>query len=130
MNDKAIELAESIKAAINVNIFDKNRSQPVVDVRSMYCYILRKDFNFTLYQIRNVFKSQGKSFDHSSVHHNVILFENEVKTRRQDLDALRGTLLGLISPKYILLQKLNRITDDEQFKKLIDIVNIYTQNNE
>jgi hypothetical protein len=130
MNDKAIELAESIKATINVNVFDKNRSQPVVDVRSMYCYILRKDFNFTLYQIKNVFKSQGKPFDHSSVHHNVILFENEVRTRRQDLDALRGTLLGLISPKYILLQKLNKITDDEQFKKLIDIVNIYTQNNE
>jgi len=123
MNENAIELAERIQAAIGINVFEKNRTQSVVDVRSMYSYVLRKDLNFTLYQVKDLFKSQGKSFDHSSVHHNVVLFENEVRYRRPELDILRNELLGIISPKYVLLQKVNRLENEQQIKQLIYIIN-------
>ena len=122
MNNKPIEIADSIKSALGVNVFEKNRSQPIVDVRSMYSYILRKDLNYTLHKIKDIFKSQGKSFDHSSVHHNVILYENEVKYRRPELDALRVELLGVISPRYILQQKINKITDEQQITELIKFI--------
>lgn len=122
MNEKAIELADRIQTAIGINVFEKNRTQPVVDVRSMYSYILRKDLNFTLHQVKDIFKTQGKSFDHSSVHHNVVLFENEVRYRRPELDMLRNELLGIISPKYILLQKVNKLESEEQIKELIKII--------
>lgn len=122
MNNKPIEIADNIKSALGVNVFEKNRSQPIVDVRSMYSYILRKDLNYTLHKIKDIFKSQGKSFDHSSVHHNVILYENEVKYRRPELDALRVELLGVISPRYILQQKINKITDEQQITELIKFI--------
>ncbi len=122
MSERVIEIAENIKIAIGINVFEKNRTQPVVDVRSMYCYLLRKDLFFTLYQIKDVFKSQGKSLDHSSVHHNVILFENEVKHRRPELEALRNELLGIISPKYKLLKLIDGIPEDEKIEELIQII--------
>ena len=122
MNENAIELADKIRSAIGINVFEKNRKQPVVDVRSMYSYILRKDLNYTLYQVKDLFKSQGKSFDHSSVHHNVVLYQNEVRYRRPELEELRNELLGVISPKYILMKKLEKITDEEKLKKLIKII--------
>jgi len=129
MEDKAIEIAEKIKSTIGIDVFEKNRKQPVVDVRSMYSYILRKDLNFTLHKIKDIFKSQGKQFDHSSVHHNVVLYENDVKYRRPELALLRDELLGIVSPKYILLQKINKL-NDEQINKLIQIINIYIKNYE
>jgi len=58
---RAITIAENIQATIGINVFEKNRKQHIVDVRSMYTYVLRKDLNFTLYQIRDLFKNQGKS---------------------------------------------------------------------
>jgi hypothetical protein len=127
MNENAIELAERIQAAIGINVFEKNRTQPVVDVRSMYSYVLRKDLNFTLHQVKDLFKSQGKPFDHSSVHHNVVLFENEVRYRRPELDILRNELLGVISPKYVLLQKVNKLENEQQIKQLIYIINEWNQ---
>jgi hypothetical protein len=122
MNENAIELADRIRSVIGINVFEKNRKQPVVDVRSMYSYILRKDLNYTLYQVKDLFKSQGKAFDHSSVHHNVVLYQNEVRYRRPELEELRNELLGVISPKYILMKKLEKITDEEKLKKLIKII--------
>ena len=95
----------------------------------MYCYMLRKDLNFTLHKIKDIFKIQGKQFDHSSVHHNVVLFENDVKYRRPELGLLRDELLGIISPRYILQQKINKL-NDEQINKLIKITNIYIKNYE
>jgi chromosomal replication initiation ATPase DnaA len=122
MNENVIEIAENIKTAIGVNVFEQNRTQPVVDVRSMYCYLLRKDLNFTLYQVRDVFKSQGKNLDHSSVHHNVVLFENEVKNRRPELEQLRNELLGILSPKYKLLKLIGNIQEEEKLQELIQII--------
>ena len=127
MEDKAIEIAERIKSAIGIDVFEKNRKQPIVDVRSMYCYMLRKDLNFTLHKIKDIFKSQGKQFDHSSVHHNVVLFENDVKYRRPELGLLRDELLGIISPRYILQQKINKL-EDEQINKLIQIIKVWQLN--
>jgi hypothetical protein len=127
MEDKAIEIAERIKLAIGIDVFEKNRKQPIVDVRSMYCYMLRKDLNFTLHKIKDIFKSQGKQFDHSSVHHNVVLFEDDVKYRRPELGLLRDELLGIISPRYILQQKINKL-EDEQINKLIQIIKVWQLN--
>lgn len=122
---RAITIAENIQAAIGINVFEKNRKQHIVDVRSMYTYVLRKDLSFTLYQIRDLFKSQGKSFDHSSAHHNIVLYENDVKKRRPELETLRIQILGIISPRFILQQKINKLVDEERVKKLIDILNIW-----
>ncbi len=120
--EKAIEIADNIKIAIGIDVFAKNRKQPIVDARSMYTYILRKDLNFTLYEIRDLFKSQGKSFDHSTAHHNVVLFENEVRYRRPDLDSIREQILGILSPRYVMMQKINKLTDENKIEKIILIL--------
>jgi hypothetical protein len=122
MQERAIEISDNIRISIGINVFEQNRTQPVVDVRSMYCYVLRKDLNFTLHKIKDIFISQGKHFDHSSVHHNVVLFENEVRYRRPELSLLRDEILGAISPKYILVKKLEKITDEEKIITLIKII--------
>jgi hypothetical protein len=124
MEDKAIEIAERIKLAIGIDVFEKNRKQPIVDVRSMYCYMLRKDLNFTLHKIKDIFKSQGKQFDHSSVHHNVVLFD-EVRRRNPHLNDVRDTIMGTIDPKFLLMKRIENIDDMSKISQITNCVNQY-----
>ena len=46
---KAQELAKTIQRLTNINPFVKSRQQQVVEIRSLYNYILFKYFNFTTF---------------------------------------------------------------------------------
>ena len=115
-------IALQIKNLINVNVFDQSRKQNVVDARSLYCYILRKDYNFTLYEVRDIFRNNGKSFDHSSVHHNVLLFE-EVRKRKEIINEARTIILSRLDPKYKLLEIVKGIDSEEEIERITNCIN-------
>jgi chromosomal replication initiation ATPase DnaA len=114
-------IAYQIKALLDVDVFEHTRKQSIVDARSMYCYILRKDFNYTLYEIRDVFRESGKPFDHSSVHHNVILFD-EVQFRRKEMIEIRRIILQRLNPKYELLQIIEDIKEQKEIDQIINCI--------
>lgn len=111
-----------IQALLEIDIFKNKRDMKTVDARSLYCYILRKDFNYTLYSIRDTFRANGKKFDHSSVHHNVNLFE-EVRWRRKEMEDIRNTILKRLDPKFELLQIIEDIKDEKIIKQIINCIN-------
>lgn len=115
-------IALQIKNLIKVNVFDKTRKQNVVDARSLFCYILRKDYNFTLYEIRDIFRNNGKKFDHTSVYHNVKLFQ-EVRKRKAIIEEARNIILSRIDPKYKLLEIIKGIDTDEEIERITNCVN-------
>jgi len=114
-------IAHQISVLLNVDVFDASRKQNIVDARSLYCYVLRKDFNYTLYQVRDIFRSRGKKFDHSSVHHNVILFD-EVTFRRKDIIEARNIILQRLNPKYELLQIIEEIKEQREIDQIINCI--------
>ena len=114
-------IALQIKNATGVNVFDKSRKQNIVDARSLFCFMLRKDFNFTLYEVREVFRANGKSFDHSSVHHNVLLFD-EVRKRIPIMEKTRVTILTRLDPKYKLLEMVKGIDDEQEIERITNCI--------
>lgn len=117
-------ICESINQICGVNIYENKRTQDLVDIRSMACYILRKDLKFTLYNVRDHFTSNGKKMTHCNVMHNVKLFE-EVRKRKPHLNDIRDTIMGTIDPKYLLLKRIENIEDISKIHQITNCVKHY-----
>ena len=117
-------ISKQINSVLGINIFKNTRTTKLVDARSLYCYILRKDLKLTLYEIRDIFRSKGKLFDHSTVSHNVKIYE-EVAGRNQDFEKIRDEILGSISSKYLLLKRIKNIDNEEILIQINNCINSY-----
>ena len=69
------KLAQRINEEFNVNIFKHTRSRNVVDARSVFCYIVRNEYNLSLHAIADYFIKNGKPYDHSTAVHSIKNFE-------------------------------------------------------
>lgn len=116
------EIANKINERLEVNLFEKSRKIKLVDARSLYCYILHKHFNLTLYEVRDVFKANGMAFDHSSVYHNVVLFE-DVRNKSNDFDDILEEVITTYNPSYNLIERLKGIKDIEMINSINECVN-------
>ena len=112
-------LAEEINRTLGLNLYDNSRTLDLVDARSIYCYILHKELNYTLYRIRDGLKAKGKKTHHATVLHAVRIFD-EVRSRRKDIEALRDKIMSRSNLKNHLLAKITEINDED---KLNDINN-------
>jgi len=119
--NKAKYICESINQICGVNIYENKRTQDLVDIRSMACYILRKDLKFTLYNVRDHFISNGKKMTHCNVMHNVKLFQ-EVRKRKPHLNDIRDTIMRTIDPKYLLMKMIENIKDISRIEQITNCV--------
>ena len=71
MRLKPIQIADKIKELSGINIFENTRKRPVVEMRSLLCYLLREKLGMRWTNIALFFKSQGKSINHATVIHAV-----------------------------------------------------------
>jgi chromosomal replication initiation ATPase DnaA len=117
-------IAESINQLCSVNIYENRRTQSLVDIRSMACYILHKDLKLTLHTVSDHFKENGKSFTHCNVLHNVRLFE-EVRKRKPELEKVRNAVMGNIDPKFILIKRIENINDISKINQITNCINEY-----
>lgn len=108
----------------STNIYENKRTQEIVDYRSLFCYILNKDLKLTLHKIRDHLNSKGKKMTHATVLHNIRIFE-EVRKRKPNLNDLRFEILGSIDPKYLLLKRIENITDKEKIEQITNCINHY-----
>lgn len=115
-------IAEEINNALNLNIYENSRRLELVDARSIYCYILHKELNYTLYKVRDSLRAKGKNYDHASVLHSVRIFD-EVRKRRKDINELRDTILSRNSIKAHLLEKIKKIDSEEKLNEINDCIN-------
>jgi chromosomal replication initiation ATPase DnaA len=116
------EIANEINHTLNLNIYKNKRTLDLVDARSLYCYILRKDLNYTLYQVRDTLRDKGKKFDHSSVLHMEKIYD-EVIGRKPLLNLIRESILGKISPKFLMLKKIEDLQDENKLEEINNILN-------
>ena len=85
-------IANEIKDTLKVNVFENSRKRPIIDARSLFCYILRKDFNLTLHSIADIYKSKGKNYNHATVIHSVNNYEIASKDDKR-LEEIRNKVL-------------------------------------
>ena len=120
--NKAKYICDSINQIYGVNIYENKRTQDLVDIRSMACYILHKDLKFTLHKTKDYFNSRGKKMTHCTVLHNLKVFEQARKIK-PELEAVRDSLMTKFDPKYLLLKRIQNIEDKEQIEKIINCIN-------
>jgi len=119
---KEESIAEQINNELNLNLYDNSRRLELVDARSIYCYILHKELNYTLYRVRDSLRAKGKNYDHCSVLHSVRIFD-EVRKRRKDINELRDKILSRTSIKAHILEKIKRVESEEVLIKINECVN-------
>jgi chromosomal replication initiation ATPase DnaA len=117
-------ISEIINTSLKLNIFENTRKRNVVDARSLFCYILRKDFNYTLHRIRDIFIEQGRSSTHSTIIHNVNIYDVVLK-ENESFNDLRNLILSKVSYKHLLLKKIEQIEDEGILKDINNCINHY-----
>ena len=71
MNLKPIEIANKLQEYSGVNPFDKSRVQPVIEIRSLLCYLLREKKQMRWTAISNFFIDNDKPMNHATAIHAV-----------------------------------------------------------
>jgi chromosomal replication initiation ATPase DnaA len=122
--NKISQISEIINLTLNVNIFENSRKREVVDARSLFCYILRKDLKLTLITIRDIFRANGKHYDHASVLHSVKIYD-VVLINNKYYEELRDIILSEYSYKHLLLKKIEQIEDEGILKDINNCINHY-----
>ena len=124
---EANKIAELIKIRTDIDIFENKRTTAHAEYRSLFCFILRKYFKMTLYQIRDYFISKGKNYDHATVLYAVNKFEFYRQFNKQIEPLLYYITKKHINPnarnfkRGILSHKIDYI-EDKYVDSLLDIV--------
>lgn len=121
---RAKEIAANIEQATSIDVFENGRTLPVVDVRALFCYILRIDLKYKVVDIRDIIR-EYRPYDHATVLYNVKLYDTDVRYRRPDLEELRLQLVNLYSPYFTMLKKVNALTDETLMKEIINLIDQY-----
>lgn len=119
-------IAAEIKETLGVNIFENSRKRPIIDARSLFCYILRKDFNLTLHRIADIYKSKGKRYNHATVIHSV---NNYYIASKDDyrLEEIRDKVLKTTNPQAVLLNRIRDIYDIDRLQGLHNLIDFQEQ---
>lgn len=110
-------IEQEIKKELNINIYEDSRKRPVVTARTLFIYILRKDWNFTLYKILEIFKQNGKDFTHATLIHNIKLYEI-TKNEEPKLEEIRGVILNQSPMQFEIIEKVKNITSKEKLQQI------------
>jgi hypothetical protein len=121
---RAKEIAANIEQATTIDVFENGRTLPVVDVRALFCYILRIDLKYKLVDIRDIIR-EYRPYYHATVLYNVKLYGTDVRYRRPDLEELRVQLINQYSPYFTMLKKVNALTDETLMKEIIKLIDDY-----
>ena len=83
MSLKPKQIAASIKQLSGVNLFENTRKRPVVEMRSLLCYLLRDKLKMRWTNIALFFKSQGKEINHATVIYSRNMYKVYKKSNKQ-----------------------------------------------
>jgi len=119
-------ISDEIQNKLGVNIFEQTRRQDVVDARSLFCHILRKDYNLTLHKIAEVFNINGKSFSHCSVIHNLSIYDVASGIDKR-LEEIRYSILKTTNPKAVLMNRLRDVYDLDRIQGIINLLDFQEQ---
>jgi hypothetical protein len=121
---RAKEIAANIEHATTIDVFENGRTLPVVDVRALFCYILRIDLKYKVVDIRDIIR-EYRPYDHATVLYNVKLYGSDVRFRRPDLEELRLQLINQYSPYFMMLKRVNPINDEQLMQQIINLIENY-----
>ena len=123
------EIAEKVIELSGINIFEKTRKREVVEIRSLFFFILKDKLNMSWTQIANYFKDSGTYINHATVIHSYNNYEmykssNNKMQEIEEMISLKTSmdLKGINKEEYLTLkckdleQELDKIKDQALLK--------------
>tara|TARA_X000001382_G_scaffold129402_3_gene121359 strand:+ start:2773 stop:3177 length:405 start_codon:yes stop_codon:yes gene_type:complete len=87
------KIADLVIKYTGENIYSKRRTQPIVDARALFEYIMRVDYKVTYASLTEHYRKNGKRRKHDAMIYSVRNFQKEIRGRRKDLNAYYQNIL-------------------------------------
>ena len=110
-----IEIAKKIEELTGINVFKNTRKREYVEMRSLYCYILRKKYRKTFESISDIMQKNGKKSDHSTIVHAVTMYKQYEKNNK-DLQIINDLFTVKGMPKIDVTNAIHQISIIEELK--------------
>jgi hypothetical protein len=123
----AAEIAKLIKIHTGVNVFEQRRTNDIVEFRSLYVHLLREVGKITYHNIRDFFKSNGKSYDHSTALH---AYKNYPMYKKYNtkLAELQSLLLDVGKTEIALKFRAKNIIEESEISQVQMFLYMYEKN--
>lgn len=87
------KIADLVIKYTGENIYSKRRTQPIVDARALFEYIMRVDYKVTYASLTEHYRKNGKRRKHDAMIYSVRNFQKEIRGRRKDLNSYYQNIL-------------------------------------
>lgn len=117
------KIADLVIKYTGENIYSKRRTQPIVDARALFEYIMREDYKVTYQSITDHYRKNGKKRKHDVMIYSVKNFENEIRHRRKDLNEYYQNILETeitvrqYQNAYLLISQIKNQKQIRKFRK-------------
>jgi hypothetical protein len=117
------KIADLVVKYTGENIYSKRRTQPIVDARALFEYIMREDYKVTYQSITDHYRKNGKKRKHDVMIYSVKNFENEIRHRRKDLNEYYKNILETeitvrqYQNAYLLISQIKNQKQIRKFRK-------------
>jgi hypothetical protein len=117
------KIADLVIKYTGENIYSKRRTQPIVDARALFEYIMREDYKVTYQSITDHYRKNGKKRKHDVMIYSVKNFENEIRHRRKDLNEYYKNILETeitvrqYQNAYLLISQIKNQKQIRKFRK-------------
>jgi hypothetical protein len=117
------KIADLVIKYTGENIYSKRRTQPIVDARALFEYIMREDYKVTYQSITDHYRKNGKKRKHDVMIYSVRNFENEIRHRRKDLNEYYQNILETeitvrqYQNAYLLISQIKNQKQIRKFRK-------------
>jgi hypothetical protein len=117
------KIADLVIKYTGENIYSKRRTQPIVDARALFEYIMREDYKVTYQSITDHYRKNGQKRKHDVMIYSVRNFENEIRHRRKDLNEYYQNILETeitvrqYQNAYLLISQIKNQKQIRKFRK-------------
>ena len=101
-NLTALEIGEELNKVLGIDIYENTRKASYVKARALMCHLLRKNLNLRWTSIAEIFRSQGKSMNHTVAFHAVKMYP---RYRMEDKELME------LEKQFIFTRKVGRDFD-------------------
>jgi len=118
------KIAKHIIDISGIDVFKNSRKRKYVEIRSLLTFMLRYHCDMTFYDIRDFYKSNGKSYNHATAIHSLKAFEMHRRYNHNIDKYFDIALLRIRNKEKLRKALINHIIDYTKAKDLRRLLKI------
>jgi len=120
---QANALANKLRLLSGVNVFENSRRNELIETRALLNYILYNYKKFTLYEIRDFYRDNGKNYDHATALHSIRNYEL-YKRYNKNYEDWMAKIVDDVEDSVIVRAKIEEKLNDMTLEDLKDVLEL------